>query len=65
MQMVGIWTFESMNRYNKQASGKEEMDMVGPRPQNGPLLTSTNRSNMGARGQTEKGSTTRDLEKDY
>ena len=24
------------------------MDVVGPRPQNGPLLTSTNRSNMGA-----------------
>ena len=33
---------------NKQASGKEEIDVVGPRPQNGPLLTSTNRSNMGA-----------------
>ena len=33
---------------NKQASGKEEMDVVGPRPQNGLSLTSTNRSNMGA-----------------
>ena len=65
MQMVGIWTIESTNRYNKQASGKEEMDMVGPRPQNGPLLTSTNRLTMGACRQTEKGSTARDLERDH
>ena len=32
---------------NKQASGEEEMGVVGTRPENGPLLTSTNRSNMG------------------
>ena len=39
--------------------------MVGSRPQNGLSLASTNRVNMGARSQTEKGSTKRDLEKDY
>ena len=41
------------------------MDMVGSRPQNGPLLISTNRSNMGAWRQTKEGSTAWDLEKDY